>query len=528
MSTPQNFRTVPNYDGAPRGNYQIIPSNKPGEQWALTDRDRSPLRGLTDSGAITMYRPAVHSKPSGLLERIGNRIRGESGFDWVPPATTTQQGSAASSPTTYYMTLWPQRYEKQAYIADCNNQYLSDPACFKSMNMYVEAAFEENFTIWISNKDRLGKEAQAIADDYIKMWEEDLFGYGIDLLIQGELWPQGVFKNNDLQYFLNLPAVGMERCTDDADQFIDPEKAYAQFDAVTYSNMAYFADWQIAQCRWNHVPGQKLGIPELLPVRRLARLLELQEAAKVTQVQVRAPMRYLWVFGSKDNPASPDEVRDLMALNGFVYGKRAVFDPQEVARDMFINGIGDVKAIEGDSGVGETEHLRYFLDRLCNGYPTPRALMNLGSENINRDVLRDMRAQWMTSTKKLHKVMNKPIKHFLELWWILRGINPELIDYSVEWVTPSVETDQDRVDSVVMLKQAGITSTRTSVKMIQGYTGIPDIEAELKELEKEKQMDADQQMDQIQAKGASGSEPQGKLPVSRPKRERSKSSEDAA
>jgi hypothetical protein len=469
---------------------------------ALRDANQAKYGAIADSAAVSMYRPAQHTKPPGILNRIGNKIARETGR-WVDPKTTTQQGSAASSPSTYFQTLWPQRYEKQQFIFDCNNQWLSDPACMKSINMYVEEAFRGAFKIRVLGTDSMAKEAQAIADDYAAMWEDDLCGYGRCLLLAGELWPQFVVKDDQVASILNLPAVGMERCTDDADEFIDPRRAYSQFDAVTYSDLTYFRDWQISQVRWNHIPGQKLGIPDILPVRRMSRMLELMEASKVTQVQVRAPMRYLWTFGDKDNTGNPAEIEQLMAMNGFVEGKRQIFDPTETARDMFGNGLSDVKAIEGDSRVGEIEHLRYFLDRICNGYPTPRQLMALGSENINRDVLKDIKAQWMASTTKLTDAIKKPIKHGLEIAWILQDIVPSLLKYEVLFTKSTIETEQDRIDSLVALSEAKLVSRKTAVTMLQQYTQVPDVEAEIAEIDKEnrQQMELNQEFEPKDDKG---------------------------
>jgi len=488
------FPTVPN-GVARRGTY------------VLTDQG-----AITDSGAITAYRPAQHSKPPGMLKRI-NRVVESMRGRVLQPDVTTQQGSAAASPTTYYQTLWPQRFEKAQYIEDCYDQWFNDPACRKACNMFVMEAVRGGVRILVQGQDSMSRDAQDIADSYVKLWPTaggpldgiSLQGGGLCAMIAGEFWPQAAIAGNPLRqdgyidHFLNLPAVGMERKTDDADQFIDMANAYGQVDTQTWQDIATFPFWSVFNARWNWMPGSKNGNPEILSVRRLRRLLELMEAAKVTQVQVRAPMRYLWTFGDKDNTASRSELMDLMALNGFVEGKREIFDPTEVARDFFSNGIGKVEAVQGDSGIGECDHLKYFLDRVAVGWPTPRALMNLGAENINRDVLKDMTRQWLKQTQTLNEFLDLPILHFFEIQLALQGIDYKTLKYDTVWTTSSAEDPLDQVQTLTLLYDAGAMSEKTFVSKCQQFTGVTDIDAEIAEIHKDAELATKQELAKQQA-----------------------------
>lgn len=480
-----------------RGEYQIAGAGRA-------------IATVSDAGAVTMYRPAVHRKPESMMRRFGRQIESIIGRP-TPPSQTTQQGTSAASPSTYYQTLWPQRFEKAQYISDNYDQWYNDPACRKACNMYAFESVREGFKISVIGKGRFNKAAQDIADTYSKLWPVhggpidgvSLMGGALCALIQGEFWPQAALSGMGgsearIDHFLTMPAVGMERNTDDADQFVDPSKAYSQVDTQTWANVADFPFWSTFCARWNWIPGSKNGNPEIISVRRLARLLELMEACKITQVQTRSGLKYLYQYGTPDMPASPDQVKDLMALNGFVEGKRSVYDPTEVARDIHMNGVGDVKVLEGDQHVGDVEHLRYFLDRYASGLPTPRALMNLGSENINRDVLRDMRAQWMADTLRMNGFLDGPIKFFFELSLLLQGIDPDEVQYEVTWTKSTIATEQEQIAGHIAMYEAGLESRQSALRNLSQYTHISDIEVELKMLEEEAEVRAEQEMQRVE------------------------------
>jgi hypothetical protein len=448
---------------------------------------------VLDSGAVSAYRPAWHTKPSRMLNRVQRQVHAMQG-KYIPPAKTTQQGSAAASPTTYQQTLWPQRFEKANYIGDNYNQWYNDPACRKACNMYVYEAIRGGVKIRVGKND-YGDDPQQIADDYVKLWPVhggpddgvSLMGGGLCAMIAGEFWPQAAVSGQYIERFLNLPAVGMERRTDDADQFIDKREAYSQVDTQTWGDVGDpFPYWSVYNARWNWIPGSKNGNPEIISVRRIARLLELMESCKVTQVQVRSSMRYVYRYGTEENPATINQVKDLMALNGFVEVKREIFDPTEIARDVHMTGVGGVDVLEGDQNLGQVDHLKYFLDRYCNGLPTPRQLMSLGAENINRDTLKDIRAQWMSDTVRVNQFLGSssaepgPIGFFFNLQLLLAGIDPDLVPYEILWSKSTTETEQERIDSIIKLREAGGISQKTFLTMIQEYTKIPDIEQELK------------------------------------------------
>jgi len=78
----------------------------------------------TDSGILSSFEPAVRSKPESVWMKLKSSVYRF--IRPIDPASTSQQGTAAASPATYYQTLWAQRYERAAMIADCRRLYLED------------------------------------------------------------------------------------------------------------------------------------------------------------------------------------------------------------------------------------------------------------------------------------------------------------------------------------------------------------------------------------------------------------------
>ena len=460
-----------------------------------------------DSGAVSMYQPAIHTKPKGIIARA---VEAWGRFRRVPDfAKTSQQGSVAASPATYSQTLWAQRIERAQYIGDLRTLLLNDPRANKACRLYVREAMRDGVRVRVSGENRLSKKAQGIASQVINrlMDAQRLEGWALMLIVEGDLFLQAVVENGELLDIMRMPAAGMERCTDDADRFVDPQKAFAQIDTATWGQVAWFPKGLMAHLRWNSVDGDKYGTPEILQIRRMARQLELLEAAKVTQAMTRSPMRYHWKLGDADNVASPDEVQAMAAKMGFVEGERNIFDPTETSRDIFTNGVTDIDVLEGDMNLQHIQHIAYFQDVMAVGLPTPRGLMNLGAENLNRDILGQLRVEWLKDTVRVNQCMEQAVKFAVELAWMLAGVDPTIITYEILWSKSTTETEKDRIDSVIAMYEAGLMTLETAITMLQPYTRIPSIEEEIVKLKAQ----AEERTNQEVKKRSAGSTTREKL-----------------
>jgi hypothetical protein len=354
--------------------------------------------------------------------------------------------------------------------------------------------------------------AQEVCDEVVDLIKGKIKSWGVMTIVEGDLFTQGVVSGKKLVKVIRMPAGSMERVTDDTDEFIDPMKAYAQVDTSTNEEVATFAEWQINHLRWNHIDGERYGESELIAVRRMRRLLEILEESQGIRRATRAAQKVLWNIGGEDNPGTQTEIENWKEENGFVEGVQDLFDPTNVARDYFGNGLVSASPIDSDSNLHEIDDLKYFQNVMCStGLPTPMGLMNLDASAINRDVLRDQTEQWLKQTKSLSDMLQEVVRYWVDLALLLAGILPERVNYEVSFALSTTETPGEFVDTVQKLLNnadaAGnpkpMISYKRAIMLTAPISEIDDVEAEMQAIEDETDEMMQKQQQQQQA-GAAG------------------------
>jgi hypothetical protein len=365
---------------------------------------------MSDSGQVTAYQPAVYIKPQKQLNVIQKLFQG---FTKTPnPVHTTEQGAgSASSPTTFYLTLWQQRFGRRARIEDCRALYLADTRVWRSVNCYVDTATEGGAKIYCQGKDRKSKKAQEIAKKVEKLFPETLLQeWSKGLIIEGDLFIQHiVVEENGVKRLVkckSVPANITERLCDDADNFIDPNRAFEQIDSMTFETVASWNEALMTHVRWCKINGDRYGSSELTTARRAIRSIELMEQAVTINRMVRAPLRRLHSVGTEENTGSLQDVYNYKAENGFATGKQEAYNPQTTMVDYFGNGNTTIQTLAGDPNIGEVNDLRYLQNVFMAALPTAGPLFGLDIEKVSRDVLADMMRIWLRSFRKLHNAMN--------------------------------------------------------------------------------------------------------------------------
>ena len=278
-----------------------------------------------------------------------------------------------------------------------------------------------------------------------------------------------------------MPTVGMERITDDSDEFENPEEAFQQIDAVSNEVVATWPEALMCQVKWDAFDGDRYGTSELIASRRQARILMLQENSQTVRRMTRAPQRKLWNIGNMDNPSSEQDVNNFKASNGFVEGSQEIYDPVNAATDYFNNGMATCQVLEGDKTVHEIDDLRYTQDVYAASLPTPSALYNLNAGDINRDVLTDLHMRFLQGTKRCNESLEEVICFIYELDLILHGLDPDLLTYSLSWTKSTIETTGETVSWINESLEKGSISADRAVRLMQEFTGVqvPDEEISL-------------------------------------------------
>jgi hypothetical protein len=358
--------------------------------------------------------------------------------------------------------------------------------------MYVDEALRGGPKIRVRGTNRRAKTAQQIANDAAKVYNPALImEWGRGLALEGDLFVQHVVADTptgkELVQAVAMPSIGMERLTDDADNFINPSAAFEQIDSMTFETVAQFPSSLMTHCRWNKVNGDRYGTSEICTVRRAIRALELCEQAITISRLNRAPLRRHHKIGNTENTGSLQEINDYKAMNGFYSGNNEAYNPQSVLVDYFSNGNVSIETLQGDPYAGQIEDVKYLENVLMSALPTPGPFFGLAIEDAKRDVLEDMRKLWVRSHQKLQLSMEEVVKHGFELALTLAGIDPATVEYTIQWAMPSLDTMPEIVDAVAQAKEAGIVSPRTAVEQVAPFLGVADIDTELDEINEEQE-----------------------------------------
>ncbi|MBN9503646.1 MAG: hypothetical protein BGO01_20625 [Armatimonadetes bacterium 55-13] len=447
-------------------------------------------RLVIDSGQVTAFRPAQHVKPQaqGLIARIQNAFN--RAFKRVDPTQTTEQGtSGTTSPSIAHLLNIQQRYDRWAVISDCRKMIDDDGRARRATKKFAREAVRKGATIMVDGESGMANQARAIADEVQEIVKPKLFSWAWMLIVEGDLFVQKIAGEGRLVDVKRMPAASMERLTDDTDEFIDPVKAFEQIDVLTQETVASFAQWVITHVKWDAIDGERYGQPEILTGRRHWDLLNLSEEAQSVRRMSRAAKQVLWNIGTEGSPGEAEHVKEFREINGKVEGRRDVFDPMDIALDIYGNGLVKAEVLEGDRNVHEVDDIRYAQNVYVSGdLPTPGPIFNLDSESINRDVVKDLREEWLKETQVLTEIIEAVVKDIFETALLLAGILPEFIDFTVRIPSGSIEKPQEVIDWVTKLRSAKPTpliSFQRAVQILAEFTDIDDPEEEMKRIEQE-------------------------------------------
>ena len=478
-----------------------------------------------DYAQFTNYRPATVNKPeaAGIFSRMREAFR--SLRKEVAPARTTEQGaSAAASVIMYAPQLVSQVFERQSYIEDSHLAWKEDPLTRKSIDMFVYEATRGGVTIKVEGEKRRDKRAQEIANNLTKeiLKPTTLEKWARKLLIEGDLFIQAILSMDpDSEEAVYAPpgtlvkvkamaGAGMQRLTDDADEFIDPAKAFAQVDVASQATIEEFSEGTMIHIRWCHEDGERYGTPELLPNLRYRRMLRSMHESIVLKRMGRATRFLHYKVGDKDNPGQDGDIDKIKGEMGYINGKRDPWNSMEALRELFTNYQVSIDEVGADATLDNVKDFEMILDLYGNTLPTPLPIMGVLANKVNRDVVEDQRAQWLTRTRGINEALDEVVRFVFELALLTEDILPETITWSPIWSTSSIESASSRIQSIIALHETALMSQETAIYLLREYTGIVDIPKELERIKKEKA----EEMKEEQETGAKMQKPaKAKIPA---------------
>lgn len=370
---------------------------------------------------------------------------------------------------------------RRAAIEDCRRMYDEDPRAQGVVDTLAVDSVKGGFELKVEGPR--AKDAQRIASDMLTrvgFWE------------QGEEWVRETLNDGDSFLELGANSVGdivqvtrkptleMHRWTNEFDQFRDPSRAFFWTDLYydTYLDLqppteaVYFAEWQIIHVRGGKRSSSRYGRPLFASARKAYKRMQEGELDIAIRRKTRAGMKY--VHSLED--ASETDILAYQTRN-----KAALNDPFAAVADFFSNKRTSIQSIQGDARLSEIDDVLHHIRTWWVASPVPMSLLGYG-QDLNRDVLDEQAKQYNARKEAASAwVTAEIVKPLIERQWLLKGIWPPSLIWSVEWSAKQALTAQtlkDAGDAGLKLKAVGLRD-ETIIRLISLFIPGFDAEAEI-------------------------------------------------
>jgi hypothetical protein len=269
------------------------------------------------------------------------------------------------------------------------------------------------------------------------------------------------------------PTLEMHRNSDKSDRFTDPARAFwwsgdGWQAAEPGPDAVWFAEWQIVHARWQHDEGSRYGKPMMASGVGHWKKVTEGELDIAVRRKTQAGMKTVHKFPEGTTPADIEAYKEI--------NKSALDNPFAAAADYF--GTVDIYNIQGDATLSEISDVRHMIATWLAGADVPMELIAYG-EDLNRDVLSEKKAEYDETLSQLQEwAAADLVQPILELQWLLKGIYPAALDYSIEWRRKKDLAAADLAslaDAAIRLQTLGV-KPETVAQLIASY--IPDLDPE--------------------------------------------------
>lgn len=327
--------------------------------------------------------------------------------------------------------------ERANIVKQCRLMYKTESRVEKMHRTLARDTMGNGFKITVTNNPT----AQRIAEELQKRLglNQKLERYLRLTPRDGDSFLQiGVNEALDVSSFTRKPTLKVHRNTNEADQFEDPSKAfwmasqmYPMYEAP--KNAIWFSEWELIHARWQWDEESRYGTPMMASsVGAFKRVSEGDIDVSVRR-KTRAGMRWHhWVEGDEA------DIKKYKETN-----KAALNNPLAAQADYFSNKKGGIEAVQGDAHLNEIEDLQYNVATLLGGGEVPAELMFYGGE-LNRDILSEKKTSYAEILRQVREwTSDDIIKPLFERQWLLKGIMPEGLKYSITWLRARDLTPQE-------------------------------------------------------------------------------------
>lgn len=375
-------------------------------------------------------------------------------------------------------------HQRQALVKDSRSMYDDDPRIDGVITTLARDAVKGGFDLQIDGPR--AEEAQGVADEMLGR---------LDFFTRCDDWVRLTARDGDsfLEVGCNArgeivnvsrkPTLEMVRWSDDFDAFYDPMSAFYWTDRVIGSvsegppaGATTFAEWQIVHARYKRDEGSRYGKPLFSSARKAYKRMSEGELDIAIRRKTRAGMKY--VHSLED--AGEGDVEAYKARN-----KDALNDPFAAVADFFSNKRTTIQSIQGDANLAEIDDVLHHIDTMATASPVPLELIGYG-RNLNRDVLEQKKEQYDDSILGVRGwIVTEIVKPMLERQWLLLGIWPDSLTWTVEWKgkrQPTAAGFGEIAKALVALKATGLFQDETLLRMFAMMVPEFDANAEIEAL----------------------------------------------
>jgi hypothetical protein len=392
----------------------------------------------------------------------------------TPATTLSGEGQRSEMSGVALMERLKADSERRAVVATCRWMYKTDPRVKKMHTTLASDLVRGGYVVKCDNPEakqiadnlqtRLGMNQRC--EDYSRLTARDGDSF-LELGIDADL---------NITKISRKPTLLMHRASDDADQFVNPARAFWMANPNSYSppdeltppaDATWFAEWQMIHLRWEHDEENRYGTAMMAPATSAFKRVQEGEQDVAVRRKTRSGIRYLHTVegGQADVEAYKEQ------------NKAALTNPLSAAvSDFFSNKKGTIEAIEGEgTALNAIEDVKHHIETMATASDVPLGLIGYGG-GLNRDILADQKEQYTETLDQGREWLSDQfIVPLLERQWLLKGILPASIKYRITWrprvsLTPILI--RDLADALLKLKLLQVSDADISAIMQYFLPGV--------------------------------------------------------